>query len=167
MQTMRCLTVAATLLCFACSSDQGASGVGSASATPSPLYLQVSHYATQIAEVSKTICDCVAAESRASAEHIDTSFMTDKEIGICGGDNSSVDSFLSFNAPDGFANTEAKVQVLKADLENHNADSVTADADLHVESADVASILQAFKSDLSATRLPQAVKGRILKRLKN
>jgi len=44
--------------------------------------------------------------------------MKDKEIGICGGDDKSVDVYLSFTAPEGFANTDAQVQSLRTDLKN-------------------------------------------------
>ena len=117
----RRIIVALALLCVGCSTESTRTAEPKhAIPTPAqpPLYLQVSRYASQIAAVAKTVHDCASAEQKASPEHLDTTYMKDKEIGICGGDDKSVDVYLSFTAPEGFANTDAQVQSLRTDLKN-------------------------------------------------
>jgi hypothetical protein len=163
---IRQFAAALFLFCAACSGDSEKSTSEPHNApSPPSLSVQVSGYATRIADVSKTIHDCVSAEARASAEHPDTEYMTDKEVGICGGDDKAIGDYLSFSAPNGFGNTDSNVATLKADLENHNADNAISDSDLHIEAADMASIVSAFTADLSRSHLTQEVKQRILKRL--
>lgn len=158
---MRQLAMAMALFCVACSGNQP-----TAQTHPSPpYYLQVSRYATRIAEVSKTIHDCVSAEAHASASHPDLSFMTDREKAICGGDDASVDAFLSFDVPSGFDSTGSSTADLKADLENHDIDHVNSDYDMHLEAEDLAAILRTFNANLGAANLTGAVKRRILKRV--
>src|SRR5579872_4272063 len=139
---LRLVVVLSTLavLCISCSSNQPVS----APHRTAPYYVQVSHYATRIADVAKTIRDCVSAEAHASASHIDLSFMTDKEKDICGGDDQSIDRFLPLDAPSGFERTGSVVASLRTDLENH--DPPASDYDMHIEAADIDAVIRTFDS---------------------
>jgi hypothetical protein len=80
---------------------------------------------------------------------------------MCEGDNQSIDNYLSFAQPAGFANTQSKLRRLKHDLETHNQPAPLPD--FQQETADAILIVKSFTADLNATNLPETVKQQILK----
>jgi hypothetical protein len=149
------------ILLVACSSSNHRSPApgSSAIALSSPSHAsasEVTRYAIQINGIIKAIHTCAWAEKN------DIDFLSDNEaIAMCEGDNQSIDSYLSFAQPAGFADTQSQLRRLKHDLETHNQAAPLPH--FQQETSDATLIVKAFTADLNATDLPRAMKQRILK----
>jgi hypothetical protein len=161
MAACRSVTWIVAIFLAACSSSNHARPVSGPStlALRSPSHAsanEVSRYAAQISGVVKAIHTCAWAEKN------DIDFLSDNEaIAMCEGDNQSIDGYLSFAQPAGFANTQSKLRRLKLDLETHNQAAPLPD--FQQETADATLIVNSFARDLNATNLPKAAKQRILR----